>query len=317
MLRISRMTRTRQEPPAVGATPPPTSVASPSPAIDLVIAPRARDLGGFSVRRALPFAQRRLVGPFIFFDHMGPAEFPPGGGLDVRPHPHVCLATVTYLFEGAIVHRDSLGSCQTIVPGDVNWMTAGHGIVHSERTDPERRRQGARLHGIQAWVALPTVAEEIAPEFQHHPADAMPLVEGGGVRLRVIAGEAYGVRAPVTVHSSLFYVDAQLATGSVLDVPDEHAERAVYVVSGEVECDGAVFGEATMLVLRAGSPARVTARGAARVMLLGGSRLDGERHIEWNFVASTPERIERAKADWRAGAFPKVPGDEVDFIPLP
>jgi len=283
----------------------------------LVVAPRPRDLGGFSVRRSLPFAQRRMVGPFIFFDHMGPADFAPGHGLDVRPHPHVCLATVTYLFEGAIVHRDSLGSCQTIVPGDVNWMTAGRGIVHSERTDPEVRRRGARLHGIQAWVALPKAAEETAPAFQHHAAHTMPRTGDRGVRLRVIAGEAYGLRAPVAVLSPLFYADAELAAGSSVALPEEAPERAAYVVSGEVECDGAAFGEATMLIFRAGSRACVAARRDARVMLLGGSGLDGERHIEWNFVASTRERIDRAKVDWKGGAFPKVPGDEAEFIPLP
>jgi redox-sensitive bicupin YhaK (pirin superfamily) len=296
---------------------PTSEEAESSPTIDLVITPRSRDLGGFSVRRALPFVQRRMVGPFIFFDHMGPVEFPPGGGINVRPHPHIGLATVTYLFEGAIVHRDSLGSVQTIAPGDVNWMTAGRGIAHSERTEPEVRARGARLHGIQAWIGLPKAEEETSPDFTHHPANVLPLVERGGARLRIIAGEAYGVRAPVAVRSPMFYVDAQLAAGAVLNLPEEHTQRAAYVVLGEVECDRRVFGEGAMLVLRPGMPARVRARSDVRLMLLGGAELDGERHIVWNFVSSAPERIERAKADWKAGRFPKVPGDDVEFIPLP
>ena len=288
-----------------------------SRSIELVIAPRSRDLGGFTVRRALPFARRRMIGPFVFFDHMGPVEFAPGGGVNVRPHPHIGLATVTYLFDGSIVHRDSLGSVQTIVPGDVNWMTAGRGIVHSERTDPEVRRRGSRLHGIQAWIALPTSEEETAPDFTHHPASALPRVVRDGAQLRVIAGEAYGVRAPVAVRSPMFYVDAQLAAGAALDAPGRHAQRAVYVVVGEVECDGRVFGEGAMVVLRPELPAQIRARSDARVMLLGGAALDGDRHIVWNFVGSSPERIERAKADWKAGRFDKVPGDDVEFIPLP
>ncbi len=285
--------------------------------LEHVIEGRSRDLGGFIVRRTLPTTLRRHVGPFVFFDHMGPVDLPPGGGIDVRPHPHIALATVTYLFDGEIVHRDSLGSAQAIVPGDVNWMVAGRGIVHSERTAPARRRAGASLHGIQAWVALPTSEEERAPSFEHHAASAVPLVERPGAELRVIAGEAFGARSPVTVLSPTLYVDARLRAGAELALPSEHAQRAAYVVAGSVVCDGAPFASGAMLVFREGATARVAAVGDARVMLLGGAPLDGERHIWWNFVASSQDRIERAKADWKAGRFPKVPGDDVEFIPLP
>jgi redox-sensitive bicupin YhaK (pirin superfamily) len=289
--------------------------------VDLAITTRTRDLGGFSVRRALPFTERRLVGPFIFFDHMGPARFAPGSGVDVRPHPHIGLATVTYLFEGALVHRDTLGSLQTIVPGDVNWMTAGGGIAHSERTGEDARALGSSLHGIQAWVALPKDVEETTPTFAHHPGAALPEVERPGVRLRVLAGRAYGALAPVRVLSPMFYVEAHLSERSALEVPDGYGERAVYVVTGAIECDGRVYGEGTMIVVRSGAPARLqTVSGphsGAHVMLLGGDALDGERHIWWNFVASSPARIERAKADWKAGRFGRIPGDEAEFIPLP
>jgi redox-sensitive bicupin YhaK (pirin superfamily) len=308
MLRISeRMAHAPEEP----------SGRPVSENVDLAIVTRTRDLGGFTVRRALPFAERRLVGPFIFFDHMGPARFAPGSGLDVRPHPHIGLATVTYLFEGAIVHRDTLGSLQTIVPGDVNWMTAGRGIAHSERTGDDARGRGSSLHGIQAWVALPTADEETAPSFAHHPASALPEVERPGVRLRVLVGRAYGVEAPIPVLSPMFYVDAHLAERSVLEVPDDYRERAAYVVTGAIECDGQTFGEGTMIALRAGASTRLRSASGAHVMLLGGDALDGERHIWWNFVASSPERIERAKADWKAGRFGTIPGDEAEFIPLP
>jgi redox-sensitive bicupin YhaK (pirin superfamily) len=289
--------------------------------VDLAITTRTRDLGGFSVRRALPFAERRLIGPFIFFDHMGPARFAPGSGLDVRPHPHIGLATVTYLFDGVLEHRDTLGSLQTIVPGDVNWMTAGRGIAHSERTGEDARARGSSLHGIQAWVALPKDVEETTPTFAHHPRAALPEVERPGARLRVLAGRAYGARAPIGGLSPMFYVEAQLAERSALEVPDDYGERAVYVVAGAIECDGRVFDEGTMIVFRSGAPARIQTvsgpRSGAHVMLLGGDALDGERHIWWNFVASSPARIERAKADWKAGRFGRIPGDEAEFIPLP
>jgi hypothetical protein len=285
-------------------------------AVELVIAPRLRDLGGFTVRRILPYAKRRMIGPFIFLDEMGPAALPAGQGLDVAPHPHIGLATVTYLFEGAIVHRDSLGSTQTIRPGAVNWMTAGRGIVHSERSGADERAQAKPLHGMQSWVALPLAQEETAPGFTHHDAETLPVIEDEGLWMRLIAGRAYGEQAPVEVFSELFYLHAELAAGASLDLPEEHAERAFYVVSGSIELDGAPCGPATMAVVKPQAAARITATAPSRVMLLGGAPLEGKRHIWWNFVASTPERIERAKADWKAGRFPAVPGDG-DFIPLP
>jgi redox-sensitive bicupin YhaK (pirin superfamily) len=288
------------------------------PTVELDIDARTRDLGdGFTVRRLLPSAARRLVGPFIFVDHLGPVHLRPGGGLDVRPHPHINLATVTFLFEGEILHRDSLGSEQPIRPGAVNWMTAGRGIVHSERSPVAERKRGPRVHGMQLWVALPKAEEEVAPSFQHHPAVSIPSVERPGARLRVVAGSAYGATSPVAVLSPLFYVEAQLERGATLPLPDEHRGRAAYVVSGAISVDGKAHGEGTMLVFKEGVPARLQALDAARVMLLGGAPLDGERHIWWNFVSSSTERIERAKDDWRHGRFPKVPGDETEFIPLP
>jgi redox-sensitive bicupin YhaK (pirin superfamily) len=288
------------------------------PALELVVEGRERDLGdGFRVRRLLPSAERRLVGPFVFFDQMGPVAMPPGRGLDVRPHPHVNLATVTYLFEGEILHRDSLGTEQAIRPGALNWMTAGRGIVHSERSPAAAREKGVRLHGLQLWVALPKAHEEVAPGFQHHPADRLPSLARKGAQLRVIAGNAYGMASPVRVLSPLFYVEARLEPDAVLPVPDEHAERAAYVVEGSVGCDGDAHGPGVMLVFREGAPVQLRARERSRVMLLGGAPLDGERHVWWNFVSSSPERIERAKRDWREGRFPKVPGDEREFIPLP
>jgi redox-sensitive bicupin YhaK (pirin superfamily) len=284
--------------------------------IEAVIQARPRDLGGFMVGRALPSPQHKLIGPFIFFDHMGPADFPAGAGIDVRPHPHIGLATVTYLFAGEIMHRDSLGSAQAIKPGDVNWMIAGRGIVHSERTAPELRQSGQHLHGIQAWVALPLAAEECEPAFFHHPVATLPRLALPGVELRVIAGNAYGQTAPVRVASGTLYVDAQLTAAATLELPNDHAERAFYVVSGSVSCQGQAFEARSLVVLRAGRAASIVAISDARVMLLGGEAL-GERQIEWNFVASSQERIERAKRDWKQRRFPTVPGDAVEFIPLP
>ena len=283
----------------------------------MILDGRRRDLGGFSVRRILPAAERRLVGPFIFFDHMGPADFEPGHGIDVRPHPHIALATVTYLFEGELMHRDSLGSAQPIRPGAVNWMIAGRGIVHSERTPPEVRARGGRLDGIQSWVALPKAREDDPPAFTHHAAESLPLVVRPGARLRVLAGSAFGATSPVAVASPTLYVDAALDAGATLELSDEHAERAVYVAHGAARVDGALAGQGQMIVLPPGTPSRVVADDASRLMLLGGAPLDGERHIYWNFVASSPERIEAAKRDWKEGRFPKVPGDEREFIPLP
>jgi redox-sensitive bicupin YhaK (pirin superfamily) len=284
-------------------------------AIELIIEPRERDLGGgFKVRRILPYAKRRMVGPFVFLDHMGPTEFPPGGGIDVRPHPHIGLATVTYLFEGEILHRDSLGSVQAIRPGAVNWMTAGRGIAHSERTAPELRQSGHRLHGLQSWVALPAEAEESEPAFSHHPADSLPSWQEDGVSFRLIAGSAQGRQAPVPTFSPTFYVDARLDGGARWRLPDEHEERALYVVDNPVDVDGQRIQPGRLVVLRAGA-AEVQASAPARVVALGGAKL-GERHIWWNLVSSRPERIEQAKADWKAGRFAPVPG-ETEFIPLP
>ncbi len=269
------------------------------------------------MRRVLPSARRRLVGPFIFWDHMGPAEQAPGQGIDVRPHPHINLATVTYLFEGEIFHRDSLGSAQAIRPGDVNWMTAGSGIVHSERTPAEERARVSRLHGIQAWVALPRDREEVLPSFRHHPKASLPKLSLSGAELSVIAGEAYGARSPVETLSPLFYVDARLEAGAKLAVPVDYQERAAYVVEGSIACGAERFEPGHLLVFAPGRAATLLAEGKAHVMLFGGAPLESERHIYWNFVSSSDERIERAKERWRAGNFPKVPGDDQEFIPLP
>jgi redox-sensitive bicupin YhaK (pirin superfamily) len=286
-------------------------------AVELVVRARPRDLGGFAVRRALPASQRRLVGPFIFWDHMGPASFDPGRGIDVRPHPHIGLASVTYLFDGEIVHKDTLGSDQAIRPGAVNWMTAGRGIAHSERTSPEARKSGARAHGIQSWVALPLEHEEAEPSFTHHPATTIPESVQGGVRLRVLAGTAYGLTSPAQVLSPMFYVEAVVPAGARLALPDEHEERAAYVVEGAIDCDGASAAEGEMLALRSGVEVAVQARQTTRLMLFGGAPLEGPRHIWWNFVSSSERRIEQAKGDWTGGRFPKIPGDDVEFIPLP
>jgi redox-sensitive bicupin YhaK (pirin superfamily) len=247
---------------------------------------------------------------------MGPVRLEPGHGMDVRPHPHINLATVTYLFEGEIVHKDSLGSDQAIRPGDVNWMTAGRGIVHSERTGAELRKAGSAVHGIQSWVALPSEREEAEPAFEHVAGKYLPEVDRDGARLRIIAGAAFGLAAPVKTLSPLFYVEARLDAGAELTLPDEYAERAAYVVEGAIECDGLPATTATMAVAEGGVRATIRALEPSRVMLLGGAPV-GERHIWWNFVSSSKERIERAKREWKEGAFPKVPGDDVEFIPLP
>jgi len=281
------------------------------------IEPRVHDLGdGFEVRRVLPFRLCRHVGPFVFFDHIGPAELDPGRGLDVRPHPHIGLATVTYLLEGALLHRDSLGSDQVIRPGDVNWMTAGSGIVHSERTPGPERSAGHRMHGIQTWIALPKAHEEAAPAFRHHAASDLPEASQGDAVLRVIAGSAFGMVSPVAVFAPTLYTDARFPTGGRLVVPAEHEERAVHVIEGEVAVDGARVAPGSMLVLASGSEAVIDAIGAARLLLCGGAPLDGERFLWWNFVSSRRERIEQAKADWRDGRFGRVPG-ETESIPLP
>jgi redox-sensitive bicupin YhaK (pirin superfamily) len=284
--------------------------------IERIIEPRSRDIGGLAVRRVLPVAARRRVGPFIFFDHMGPVDFPPGAGIDVPPHPHIGLATVTYLFAGAIVHRDSLGAVQTIRPGDVNWMIAGRGIAHSERTADADRADGAHAHGIQSWVALPTEDEEAEPAFRHHPAETLPRFEQDGVAMRLIAGTAYGERAPVDTYSEMFYVDAELAARAWVAPPAEHEERAVYVVDGAVTLGGERLTAAHMAVLEPGGDPVIRAETAARVMMLGGARLRGERFMWWNFVSSSKARLEQAKDDWAGGRFDPVPG-ETEFTPLP
>jgi redox-sensitive bicupin YhaK (pirin superfamily) len=284
--------------------------------IELMIEGRGKDLGGFEVSRVLPFHCRRMVGPFIFLDHIGPADFMPGQGLDVRPHPHIGLSTVTYLFEGEIHHRDSLGFSQVIVPGEVNWMTAGQGITHSERTDPDLRASGGGMHGLQAWVALPREFEEIEPAFANHKGDDLPTYEGGGMWARLVAGQAFGAKAAVHTHSPLFYVHWRLDAGAKAQLPAEYPERAAYIVSGVVDIDGETFAAGRMLVFAPGQPVLFTAVAPAVVMLLGGEPL-GERFIEWNFVSSSRDRIEQAKADWRAGRFSLPPSDNREFIPLP
>ena len=283
-----------------------------------VITGNKHDLGnGFVVQRVLPQAGHRHVGPFVFFDYFGPATFAPGKGIDVRPHPHIGLATVTYLFEGAQMHRDSIGSVQEITPGAVNWMTAGRGIVHSERTGDKARAEGQRMHGIQSWVGLPQKDEEVEPGFQHVGPDALPMKTMDGVTLRLITGTAYGLASPVKVFSPIFYVDTQFNPGSSLAMTDEHEERAAFVIDGEVEIGGMLYREAQMIVFDKGEGATVTAKSNARVMLLGGAALDGERHLWWNFVSSSRERMERAKEDWTAMRFGTIPGDDKEFIPLP
>ena len=266
----------------------------------------------------MPATERQMIGPFIFFDQMGPGEFMAGRGLDVRPHPHIGLSTLTYLFEGEILHRDSLGSAQHIRPGDVNWMTAGRGIAHSERTDQRLRSAANHLFGIQSWIALPKANEETTPTFVHHPAAALPVVNEGSLQLRLVAGTGWGLTSPVQVSSPLFYADAQLGPADRLPMPDGHQERGAYIVSGSVEIGGQTFEAGRMLLVRAGDRLTITAgaRGA-RLLLLGGASMDGPRYIFWNFVSSSRERIEQAKADWKGGRFSKVPGDENEFIPLP
>jgi redox-sensitive bicupin YhaK (pirin superfamily) len=282
------------------------------------IAGKKHDLGdGFIVQRVLPQAGQRRIGPFVFFDYFGPAAFAPGKGIDVRPHPHIGLATVTYLFEGSQMHRDSLGSVQEIHPGDVNWMTAGRGIVHSERTGPETRAAGHRLHGIQSWVGLPAKDEEAPPEFEHYAHDELTTAEKDGVTLRLITGNAYGLVSPVKAFSPIFYVDAQFGAGTKLPMTDEHDERAAFVIDGEIEIGGAVYRAAQMIVFDKGEQATIAAKTKARVMLLGGAPLDGDRHVWWNFVSSSRERIEKAKEDWKAMRFGTIPGDDKEFIPLP
>ena len=287
-------------------------------AIKALIVPRTADLGdGFTVRRALPSAQSRMVGPFVFFDHFGPTVFRAGNGMDVRPHPHIGLATVTYLFDGEIMHRDSLGTAAPIRPGEVNWMTAGRGIVHSERTAPERRVGEDHLHGLQCWVALPAGQEEMAPAFAHHGVDDFPMVRDNGQTVRIMVGHAYGQRSPVKTTSDTLFADAHLKAGSILPLDADHEERAIYVLRGEVDIAGDTFGTDRLLVFKPGDRITIRAITDAHFTVFGGATMDGPRHIWWNFVSSRKDRIEQAKAEWSAGHFQKVPGDEIEFIPLP
>ncbi|MGJ8545259.1 MAG: pirin family protein [Sulfitobacter sp.] len=292
-------------------------------AIETVIVPRARDLGGFEVRRALPAPKRQMVGPFIFFDQMGPAEFLTGQGIDVRPHPHIGLATVTYLYQGKIHHRDSLGTDQWIEPGAVNWMVAGNGITHSERTDGDARAAPHNLFGLQTWVALPQSQEDAPADFEHVAKTELPLLEGEGKQLRLILGNAYGETAPAKVFSETFYADVLLEAGAAIPMPDNHEDRGLYILSGDITVAGQEFAAGQMLVFRPGDhiSAKAGSQGA-RLMLLGGATMDGPRHIWWNFVASSKDRIDAAKEAWRAGdwahgRFKLPPGDDQEFIPAP
>jgi redox-sensitive bicupin YhaK (pirin superfamily) len=291
-------------------------------AIEQILSGRATDLGGFQVLRVLPHAQRRMVGPFVFVDHMGPARFAPGSGVDVRPHPHIGLSTVTYLFDGAFMHRDSVGAVQRIAPGDVNWMTAGRGIVHSERSPDDLRARGHTVHGVQTWLALPLQHEDDPPSFEHHPADTLPQVDRDGVRIRVIAGDGFGRRAPVGVLSPTLYCALSLRAGARLTVPDEHAERALYIVDGSVSIDGAALARGSLAVLVPGTQPTLAAQSDTTAMLLGGAPV-GARIVHWNFVASSPERIAAAREQWARygdaaarGRFGSIAG-ETQFIALP
>ncbi|UMA67062.1 pirin family protein (plasmid) [Roseivivax marinus] len=288
-------------------------------AVETLIVPRAVDLGEMTVRRALPSTKRQMVGPFIFFDQMGPAEFLTDSGIDVRPHPHINLSTLTYLFQGQILHRDSLGTELAIEPGAVNWMKAGRGIVHSERTAEDRKRTGQRLFGIQTWMALPEREEESDPAFLHHGADDLPVVEADGLTARLIAGSAFGATSPLRTDSDTLYADVTLVPGARAPIDPLAEERALYTIEGTVEIAGDRFEPGQLLVLRPGDAITVQNTGAtpARLMLFGGAPMDGPRYIWWNFVSSRPERIEQAKEEWRQGRFETVPGDEADFIPLP
>lgn len=292
-------------------------------AIETLIVPRARDLGSFEVRRALPAPKRQMVGPFIFFDQAGPAEFLTGQGIDVRPHPHIGLGTVTYLYRGAFHHRDSTGADQIVEPGAVNWMIAGRGVTHSERTPAAHRTGPSSLFGIQTWIALPEAHEEDAPSFEHHGADTLPEMRDGGVTARLILGEAYGAKAPARMHSETFYLDVTLQAGARFPLPDMHEDRGLYITEGSVEIAGDSFEAGRMMVFRPGD--RITVRAGergARLMALGGATMNGPRHIWWNFVASSRDRIEAAKEDWRAARwgqdrFDLPPQDRDEHIPLP
>ena len=292
--------------------------------IKQVLESKQKSLGAFHVRRVLPSHKQRMVGPFIFFDHMGPADFPVGKGIDVRPHPHVCLATVTYLFEGAMLHRDTLGTEIEITPGAVNWMTAGKGISHSERTPTALEKSGHRLHGIQTWVALPKSHEEVDPDFVHHPADTLPETEIDGMTVRMIAGEGFDMRSPVAFPHPIFYAAVDAPDGGRLSLPEDVEERCVYVVEGHLTCAGETLEEGQMIILESGGTPAITLNAGTKAMLAGGAPMEEKRYIEWNFVASTKERIDQAKADWRASIAGNwqetpfsMPPNEHEYIPLP
>ena len=282
-----------------------------------LVQPRVHDLGGFQVRRAVPSLQARSVGPFVFVDHMGPALFEPGRGIDVRPHPHIGLATVTYLWDGALRHRDTLGSLQDILPGDVNWMTAGRGIAHSERTPPQPRDAGHAIHGMQTWVALPKPDEEVAPSFHHHPAASLPTLERAGTRLQVIAGRGFGMESPVRVFAETFNVAVDLQPEAELDIAAEATQRALYVLEGDAQLDGSDIPDKQLVLLDPGTRHRLRAKTPLKAMLFGGEPLDAPRHMWWNFVSSSKDRIVQAKDDWQAGRFGLIPGDDQEHIPLP
>ncbi|MEM8570247.1 MAG: pirin family protein [Pseudomonadota bacterium] len=298
------------------------SQADTADSIETLIVPRARDIGGFEVRRALPSLERKMVGPFVFFDQMGPAEFITEGGIDVRPHPHIGLGTVTYLFKGEFEHRDSIGTHQMIYPGEVNWMLAGKGVTHSERTSPETRRTRHSLFGIQTWVALPEDREDLAPAFEHHKEHALPIVSDKGTHARLILGTAWGQKSPVTMQSAIFYADVTLEAGATFPLPDDHEDRGIYVLDGAIEVAGDTFEAGRMMVFRPGDPITIRAGAqGARLMALGGETLNGPRYIWWNFVSSSLEKIEAAKeawkaADWAEGEFRLPPGDDAEFIPI-
>jgi redox-sensitive bicupin YhaK (pirin superfamily) len=287
-----------------------------SDAVSLIIPAREKDLGGFQVRRVLPFAKHRMVGPWIFFDHMGPADFAPGIGINVRPHPHINLATVTYLFSGAILHRDSLGTRSVIVPGDINLMVAGKGIVHSEREEEDAQTKTRHLDGLQLWLALPEADEEMDPAFFHYDADEIPGLNEDGVSVRVMMGEAFGLVSPVKTYAKTLYAEFKLVAGATVAAPITAEDRAIYACSGALEIDGQRLEQYQMAILATGAEAKITALEDAHFVMIGGEPLT-ERHIYWNFVSSRPQRIEQAKADWAAQVFPKVPGDDQEFIPLP
>lgn len=288
---------------------------SPNPDIATIVDVRSTTIDGFPVGRVLPSVKRRSIGPFVFLDHIGPVDVEAGRGLDVRPHPHIHLATVTYLFDGAILHRDSLGSHQVIEPGAVNWMTAGRGIVHSERTPEALRESGFRLHGVQLWVALPTEQENIEPAFEHYPAESLPDIVHDGAHVRVLAGEAFGVTSPIRSLSRVLFVEVRLPAGTSIELPKEQ-EVAAFIVSGKTSCGAQTAETGRLLAFTSGSHARLHAQTDTRLLFIGGDPL-GPRHMFWNFVSSSAENIERAKRDWQSGNFPKVPGDEREFVPLP